>query len=277
MGFAGGSERLSAGTGGKQQVLEAGLGDFLQAPPLLNRDKNRCLNPSLGNDLRPFREACGKELAETRLGLLNLPHFAHVWSLLDESDQIYDYFSGIATATVLKFRHLLERHGLGEKLMAAINASLAARGLTLREGTVVDASIVAAPTSTKNRSGERDPEMHQTKKGNQWHFGMKMHVGSDAETGVAHSLAATAANESDVAHAHRLLHGGEKRAWGDSGYQGVEKCAENRGRGGVIAAPVRVGAAKVPEPARKRAEFARQRGGRSEKWRRRPTCAPDRR
>ena len=133
--------------------------------------------------------------------------------------------------TILKFRHLLEKHGLGEKLLAAINASLEARGLTLREGTVVDASIVAAPTSTKNKAGERDPEMHQTKKGNQWHFGMKMHVGADAETGVAHSLAATAANESDVAHAHRLLHGREKRAWGDAGYQGVEKRPENRGRG----------------------------------------------
>ena len=96
---------------------------------------------------------------------------------------------------------------------------------------MVDASIVAAPTSTKNRSGERDPEMHQTKKGNQWHFGMKMHVGADAETGMAHSLAATAANESDVAHAHRLLHGEEKRAWGDSGYQGVEKRPEHRDRG----------------------------------------------
>ena len=133
--------------------------------------------------------------------------------------------------TILKFRHLLEEHGLGEKLMATINASLATRGLTLREGTVVDASIVAAPSSTKNRSGSRDPEMRQTKKGNQWHFGMKMHVGSDAETGVAHSLATTAANESDVANAHRLLHGKEKRAWGDAGYQGVENRMENRGRG----------------------------------------------
>lgn len=96
---------------------------------------------------------------------------------------------------------------------------------------MVDASIVAAPSSTKNRSGSRDPEMRQTKKGNQWHFGMKMHVGSDAETGVAHSLATTAANESDVANAHRLLHGKEKRAWGDAGYQGVENRMENRGRG----------------------------------------------
>ena len=131
--------------------------------------------------------------------------------------------------TILKFRHLLEEHDLGEELKAAIDGCLESRGLSLREGTVVDASIVEAPSSTKNRSGERDPEMRQTKKGNQWHFGMKMHVGSDAETGIAHSFAATAANESDVAHAHRLLHGGEKRAWGDAGYRGVEKREENRG------------------------------------------------
>ena len=132
--------------------------------------------------------------------------------------------------TILNFRHLLERHDLGEKLLSAVNASLASRGLRLREGTVVDASIVEAPSSTKNRSGERDPEMRQTKKGNQWHFGMKMHVGADAETGVSHSFAATSANESDVAHAHRLLHGGERRVWADAGYRGVEKREENRGR-----------------------------------------------
>ena len=132
--------------------------------------------------------------------------------------------------TILNFRHLLERHDLGEKLLSAVNASLASRGLRLREGTVVDASIVEAPSSTKNRSGERDPEMRQTKKGNQWHFGMKMHVGADAETGVSHSFAATSANESDVAHAHRLPHGGERRVWADAGYRGVEKREENRGR-----------------------------------------------
>ena len=132
--------------------------------------------------------------------------------------------------TILNFRHLLERHDLGEKLLSAINASLASRGLTLREGTVMDASLVEAPSSTKNRSGKRDPEMRQARKGNQWHFGMKMHVGADAETGVSHSFAATSANESDVAHAHRLLHGGERRVWADAGYRGVEKREENRGR-----------------------------------------------
>ena len=113
--------------------------------------------------------------------------------------------------TILKFRYLLEKYGLGERLMASLNDCLASRGLTLREGTVVDASLVEAPSSTKNRAGKRDPEMHQTRKGKQWYFGMKMHVGSDAHTGVAHSFTATPANESDVAHAHRLVHGEEKR------------------------------------------------------------------
>ena len=92
----------------------------------------------------------------------------------------------------------------------------------------MDASIIEAPASTKNRAGERDPEMHQTKKGNEWSFGMKVHVGADAETGVVHSMTTTPANVHDVTEAHRLLHGGEKRVWGDAGYQGVDKRLENR-------------------------------------------------
>ena len=93
----------------------------------------------------------------------------------------------------------------------------------------MNASIIEAPSSTKNRAGERDPEMHQTKKGNQWHFGMKVHVGVDSETGVVHSMTTTAANAHDVTEAHRLLHGGESRVWGDAGYQGVRQREENRG------------------------------------------------
>ena len=95
--------------------------------------------------------------------------------------------------TLLKFRRLLETHQLTERIFETINALLAAKGLILKEGTVVDATIIAAPSSTKNRSGERDPEMHQTKKGNQWHFGMKAHIGVDAETGVVHTLVTTSA------------------------------------------------------------------------------------
>ncbi|MDP0977430.1 transposase, partial [Klebsiella pneumoniae] len=92
-----------------------------------------------------------------------------------------------------------------------------------RTGTVVDATIIAAPSSTKNKDGERDPEMHQTKKGNQWHFGMKAHIGADADSGLVHSVIGTAANVNDVTQAARLLHGQESDAWGDAGYQGVDK------------------------------------------------------
>ena len=122
--------------------------------------------------------------------------------------------------TILNFRHLLEEHELGQSLFEEINGYLESQGLRLREGTIVDASIIEAPSSTKNRAGERDPEMHQTKKGNEWRFGMKVHVGADAETGVVHSMTTTPANVHDVTEAHRLLHGGEKRVWGGCGVSG---------------------------------------------------------
>ena len=130
--------------------------------------------------------------------------------------------------TILNFRHLLEKHALGEGLFEEINAHLTSLGHRLKTGTIVDASIISAPSSTKNRTGERDPEMHQTKKGNQWYFGMKAHIGVDAQSGLAHSLQTTPANTSDVATAHALLHGGEERVWGDAGYQGAGKREENR-------------------------------------------------
>ncbi len=135
--------------------------------------------------------------------------------------------------TILNFRRLLERHGLGESLFGEINGHLREQGHSLKTGTIVDASIIAAPTSTKNKAKARDPEMHRTKKGNQWHFGMKAHIGVDAESGLAHSLAATPANESDVATAHRVLRGGEAQVWGDAGYQGVGKREENLGKADV--------------------------------------------
>ena len=117
-------------------------------------------------------------------------------------------------STILHFRHLLERHQLGEALLQTINAHLAGQGLRLQAGTIVDASIIAAPASTKNQRRQRDPEMHQTKKGNQWHFGMKLHIGVDADLGLTHNLSTTAANSADVTEAHRLLHGGERAALG---------------------------------------------------------------
>ena len=132
--------------------------------------------------------------------------------------------------TLLKFRHLLEAKGLTQKIFEAINAHLAAKGLMMREGTIVDATLIAAPPSTKNKDGERDPEMHQSKKGNDWHFGMKAHIGVDAASGLVHTVVGTAGNVSDVTQAHALLHGDEVAAFGDAGYQGVEKRSENIGK-----------------------------------------------
>lgn len=130
--------------------------------------------------------------------------------------------------TLLKFRRLLEDNALTEGLFAAVNQSLSERGLLLRQGTVVDATLIAAPPSTKNRKQARDPEMHQTKKGNQWYFGMKAHIGVDAVSGAVHSLVGTAANVSDVSQAGHLLHGDEELAFGDAGYTGVEKYTEEQ-------------------------------------------------
>jgi len=132
--------------------------------------------------------------------------------------------------TILNFRHLLERHNLGKKLFDTVNNHLSDEGLTLRGGSIVDATIIAAPTSTKNKDGERDPEMHQTKKGNEWHFGMKMHIGVDDALGLIHSVSTTAANVHDITEADRLLHGEEERVWGDAGYQGISKREEHEDR-----------------------------------------------
>lgn len=128
--------------------------------------------------------------------------------------------------TVLKFRRLLEAQGLTPAIFEVINAHLAAQGLMLRQGTIVDATLIAAPSSTKNRQQERDPEMHSSQKGNQWFFGMKAHIGVDAESGLVHTLIGTAGNVADITQAHALLHGDEQVAFGDAGYQGVEKRPE---------------------------------------------------
>ncbi|WP_295857348.1 IS5 family transposase [uncultured Xylophilus sp.] len=159
------------------------------------------------------------------------------WNLSDPAMEeelherpLYRRFVGLEGAarmpdetTILRFRHLLEKQQLAPQVLATINAGLAQQGLILKTGTVVDATIIAAPSSTKNKDGERDPEMHQTKKGNQWHFGMKAHIGVDADSGLVHSVLGTAANVNDVTQAAGLLHGEETDAWGDAGYQGVDK------------------------------------------------------
>ena len=123
-------------------------------------------------------------------------------------------------STVCNFRHLLEAHNLGDQLFVLINAYLQENGLKVSTGTVVDATIIDAPSSTKNKDGERDPEMHQTRKGNQWYFGMKAHIGVDSQTKLIHSVAATAANVHDSQLLGDLLHGDETRVWGDSAYAG---------------------------------------------------------
>jgi IS5 family transposase len=128
--------------------------------------------------------------------------------------------------TLLKFRRLLETHDLCKGLFRAINADLAARGLLLREGTLVDATLIAAPPSTKNLKKERDPEMHQTKKGNQWYFGMKAHIGADRASKLVHTVVVTAANVADITKTAALLHGTEQQVHADAGYTGVAKRAE---------------------------------------------------
>ena len=170
-------------------------------------------------------------------------YFLQQWySLADEAleDALYDSqalrtFVGIDlgggeavpdATTLLHFRHLLEKHALTQAIFAEVNALLSERSILLREGTLVDATIIAAAPSTKNKAKARDPEMHQTRKGKQWYFGMKAHVGVDVDSGVVHTLTGTAANVADIGETHRLLHGQERRGQGDSGYTGVEKRAE---------------------------------------------------
>ena len=169
-------------------------------------------------------------------------YFLQQWyALADEAleDALYDsqalrgfaridlQAEGVPDATtLLKFRRLLETHDLCKGLFTAINADLTARGLLLREGTLVDATLIAAPSSTKNQTKQRDPEMHQTRKGNQWYFGMKAHIGADRDSKLVHTVVVTAANVADVTQAAELLHGAEQQVHADAGYTGVEKRAE---------------------------------------------------
>ncbi|KAF0653686.1 transposase, IS5 family protein [Cyanobium sp. Copco_Reservoir_LC18] len=136
------------------------------------------------------------------------------------SDRISD------ETTILTFRHLLEKHRLGEQILETVKAHLSNRGMTMRQGTIVDATLIAAPSSTKNKAGKRDKEMHQTKKGNQWYFGMKVHIGVDKDSGLIHSVVTTAANVHDLTPVAELLHGDEEVVYGDVGYQGIAKRPE---------------------------------------------------
>jgi IS5 family transposase len=122
--------------------------------------------------------------------------------------------------TILQFRHLLERHDLGGAMLERVNQYLESRGIRIHRGTIVDATIIHAPSSTKNGSGERDPEMHQTRKGKQWYFGLKAHIGVDSKEGHVHSLCTSAASVADKHMLPDLLHGAERKVWGDGAYQG---------------------------------------------------------
>jgi transposase, IS5 family len=122
--------------------------------------------------------------------------------------------------TILNFRHLLEAHALGRSVFEEVHRHLERQGIKIAKGTIVDATIINAPSSTKNASGKRDPDMHQAQKGKQWYFGMKAHVGVDSKTKLIHSVAATAANVADCRVLPKLLHGEETRVWGDQSYRG---------------------------------------------------------
>ena len=165
-------------------------------------------------------------------------HFMQQWFTLSDpamEEALHDVplfreFAGLSLgqrlpdeSTILRFRHLLERHKLAEQILGVVNQVPTGKGLMLKAGTVVDATLIAAPSSTKNQSGTRDPEMHQTKKGKQWYFGMKAHIGVDAQSGLVHTVRGTAANVNDVVEGNSLLHGLETDAFADAGYQGAAK------------------------------------------------------
>jgi transposase, IS5 family len=171
-------------------------------------------------------------------------HFLQHWFNLSDpavEEALYDSqamraFAGIDLGrepvpdetTVCKFRHLLEAHGLGARLFGAVGEHLQDQGLKISNGTIVDATIINAPSSTKNKDRSRDPEMHQTKKGNQWYFGMKAHIGTDSKTKLIHSVVATPANTADSEVLADLLHGEETRVWGDQAYRGQRKVIRAR-------------------------------------------------
>lgn len=187
--------------------------------------------PKAGNGRRP------RDM-ETMLRMYLVQNWFH---LSDEGteDAVYDiqsirHFVGINLSeesvpdatTLLHFRHILEENGLAKKLFDAIKNGLKQNGYMMTEGTIVDATIITAPSSTKNKEKTRDPEMSSTKKGNNYYFGMKCHVGADAESGFVHTIETTAANEADINLAHKLLHGDEDFLYGDAAYTGSEKREE---------------------------------------------------
>jgi IS5 family transposase len=186
--------------------------------------------------VRPHYAKAGNGRQPVGLSIMLRTYFVQQWfnlsdpgveELLYESAPVRRFVGvdlGIAAApdetTILRFRHLLEQHDLGGMMLDAVNVHLEARGINIQTGTIVDATIIHAPSSTKNEKKERDPEMKQTKKGNQWYFGLKAHIGVDARKGTVHTLVTTSANVADSTVLPDLLHGEERKVWGDGGYQG---------------------------------------------------------
>ena len=171
-------------------------------------------------------------------------HFLQQWFNLSDPAMeeaffdmpLYREFAGLVEytrmpdeSTILRFRHRLEEHKIAVLIMDTVNQILTERGLLLKAGTVVDATLIAAPSSTKNQDKKRDPEMHSSKKGEQMYFGMKAHIGADAESGLVHTVRGTSGNVHDVVEGNTLLHGEETVAYGDAGYQGIEKRPDAKG------------------------------------------------
>ena len=212
---------------GKTTRKERFLAEMEEIVPWANLERVIApVYPDGGNGRRPYPLAT----------MLRIHLMQNWFSLSDPAmeDALYDMpalrtFAGLSSVasipdetTILNFRHLIEEYELAPEIFACVNRHLTRKGLMVKEGTMVDATIIAAPSSTKNEDGKRDPEMHQTKKGNQYYFGMKVHVG--ATTGgipLVHTVVTTPANESDVAQVAELLHGKEKRVHGDAGYIGA--------------------------------------------------------
>jgi IS5 family transposase len=186
--------------------------------------------------VEPHYPKAGKGRRPVGLGIMLRTYFVQQWFNLSDpgvEEALYDSaglrrFVGVDLGrapapdetSVCRFRHLLETHDLGGAVLDAVNHHLASKGIRITTGTIVDATILHAPSSTRNQSGERDPEMHQTRKGKQWYFGMKAHIGVDSREGVVHSVCTSAASVADVHLLPDLLHGEERKVWGDAGYQG---------------------------------------------------------
>ena len=186
--------------------------------------------------VRPHYAKAAKGRQPVGLSILLRVYFVRQWFNLSDpgvEEALYESAAfrrfvgvdlGVAPApdetTVLRLRHFLERHDLGGRMLDAVNLHLEAKGIRIQTGTIVDATILHAPSSTKNASGECDPEMHQTRKGKQWYFGLKAHIGVDAKQGHVHSVATSAASVADCHMLAELLHGEERKVWGDGGDQG---------------------------------------------------------